>query len=309
MKKINYIRTGALLWFLLLLTNCEEDINFHKKAKAKMIITSLIDCTSNTNTLKISESVSLFSDAKPSKIEQPNLQIKVNGHAVNTPTFLKEKNKKVYYNFTSTLKPGDKVEVSSKTAEYGNVYGADLIPKPAKIKSIDTKWFENTKGNNFLKINTTIEDIPKEKNYYRIVIKNKHSWDYTPEVEWEEKQVFIDQEPIFKNITESINLGGEDFNYKIFSDGMFSDKSYTLNVYIRDDKFDRAEDIKNNHKHFIKVEIHSISETMYKYLKSVELALKQDNFQDPIKLHTNIDGGYGVIGAYNKTSIVKEVTK
>lgn len=309
MKETNYIRIWTLLFIFLTLASCEKEVDFQHKSEPKMILTSLLDCNSTTNVIKVSESVSLFSDTKPSKIEKPNLQIKVNGTVLEKPAFLKDKDEKVYYNFTSTLKSSDKIEIFSNTDKYGNVYGSDIVPKLAKIKNVDTEWFTNNEDEDFLRVYTTIEDIPNEKNYYRIIIKVKHTWDYMPESEWREKEVFIDQEPIFRDITESINLGGEDFSYKIFSDGIFSNRSYKLNVYIKDDKFDRPEDIKSNHKYFIQVEVHSISEAMYKYLKSVELALKQDSFQEPIKLYTNISGGYGVIGAYNKTFVIKAITR
>ncbi len=240
MKKANYIN---ILLALLAFTSCEKEVDFQKEMKSKMILTSLIDCTSTTNTIKVSESVSLFSDAKPTKIEKPNLQIKVNGEVLEKPTFLKDKDEKVYYNFTSTLKTGDKIEIFSNTDKYGNVYGADIVPKLAKIKNIDTEWFTNNEDEDFLRIYTTIDDIPNEKNYYRILIKVKHTWDYLPESKWQEKEVFIDQEPIFRDITESINLGGEDFSYKIFSDGIFSNKSYKLNIYIKDDKFENTSNL------------------------------------------------------------------
>jgi len=43
----------------------------------------------------------------------------------------------------------------------------------------------------------------------------------------------------------------------------------------------------------------ALSENLYLYLKSLELALAADRFQEPVKIFTNVDGGYGIVGVYN----------
>ena len=81
--------------------------------------------------------------------------------------------------------------------------------------------------------------------------------------------------------------------FAIFSDELFQDKEYTLNVYIKLDNFIDADQ-------YVKVEIHSLSENLYKYLRSVELASNGDNFSEPVKLYSNIKWGYGILGAFSR---------
>ncbi|HCC51094.1 MAG TPA: hypothetical protein DEQ30_02805, partial [Porphyromonadaceae bacterium] len=62
-------------------------------------------------------------------------------------------------------------------------------------------------------------------------------------------------------------------------------------------------------RHFVKVEIHALSENVYKYLRSLELASTEDNFQEPVKIFSNVAGGYGIVGIYNVSDTIVEVEK
>lgn len=37
---------------------------------------------------------------------------------------------------------------------------------------------------------------------------------------------------------------------------------------------------------------------LFKYLRSLELAMSGDNLSEPVKIYTNIEGGYGILGTY-----------
>src|SRR5690554_1074131 len=138
---MNRAKYYTVLLSILLFTACVKDVDFNGAETApKMVVNSMINCKSDSNLLKISESVFIYSDNKPKIIENPNLQLKINDIPVEIK-FDHIKNKNSYYSFNSQLLPGDKIELSGETAEHGTVYGVDYVPSPPQIKSVNYEWF------------------------------------------------------------------------------------------------------------------------------------------------------------------------
>lgn len=63
----------------------------------------------------------------------------------------------------------------------------------------------------------------------------------------------------------------------------------------------------SNVKQYVKVEIHSLSFNLYFYLRSLELALIEDGYLEPVKVFSNINNGYGIVGIYNVNEKVLEI--
>lgn len=178
------------------------------------------------------------------------------------------------------------------------------MPNPPLILSVTPEWFTGaTDGISYLSTKIRIKDRQDEDNYYRIVIHNKTVFieNNPDEIDWATSEVYVDREILFKNISGT--LGDTDTNlFTIFSDELFKGKEYSLNVYIRKDNFSAWKA-----KQYVKVEIHSLSDNLYQYLRSLELAANEDNYTEPVKIFSNINGGYGIIGAYTTDSMIIEV--
>lgn len=294
-----------------LFSSCNSDVDFNGKEPAsKMIVNAVINCQSDTNLIKLSESTFIFSEVKSELIENPNIEVKINDQPV-TVSFDHIIKTNSYYNFITSLHPSDKVEASVHTAEHGTVYGVDYVPRPPEVVSVDYEWLTGQDNHSYLRTFVTIKDIPNEKNYYRILIKGKSLLEYDgaptfDEIDWQFFDVYVDQEILFNNIDGIVGNDKNTHIYKIFSDDLFQEKEYTLNVYVRQDKSGEDSWGMMNRK-FINVEIHALSENMYLYLRSLEIASNEDIFQEPVKVYTNIEGGYGVLGIYNTTEKIVEV--
>lgn len=292
---------------LFALYSCESDVDFKgKETKSKLVLNSIINCTSDTAKLELAESVFLFSGNKSQSIENAQIQVAKNTNPLKV-WFDKKDDKKTYYNYLSPLKPGDKIEIEGYVPAFGNFSGYDIIPEPVQIVSVNSKWFTGEIDKmSYLQLFVKIKDIPNDQNYYRIVIKSKTIFTSSgneSELTWDKQTVLVDKEILFNDIS---GIGGEDedsYKYRIFTNDLFKSKEYTLNVYIRKDNFHNAPDLI---KDLVKVEIHSLSHNLYSYMKSLELALVEDNYQEPVKIYTNISGGYGIVGAYNVTEKVIE---
>jgi hypothetical protein len=212
------------------------------------------------------------------------------------------------------LNAEDKIEFSVHTAKHGTVKGYDQVPDITEIKNIETSWFKKD-GLSYLRMYVTLKDNADTRNFYRTVIKSRanlvHPSQQEPIDYWDLHDVFTDDEILFHNPTETEEAGKSPNHYRIFSDELFQGKEYTLNLYIRYDNF--AENPETHYvRQSVKVEIHTLSEKLYQNLNSQELASGMatgDVFSEPVKIYTNMQGGYGILGIYNITEKEKTVAE
>jgi len=303
MKPTTFIT--ALLSTGLICGGCESDVNFTgKEAAAKMVLNSMIDCSDSSHFIKVSESVFVFSDQEPKSIDNPNLELTLNGLPVAV-TYDHSVKENAYYKFDALLHPGDKIEIAGYSQAHGHVAGTDLVPNPPQILAVTPEWFTGTEdGISYLRTKIRIKDRPNEDNYYRIVIHTKTVFaeDNPDEIIWTTSKVYLDQEILFKDIAGT--LGNTDTNlFAIFSDEIFQGQEYSLNVYIQEDNFS-AWGARQQH---VNVEIHSLSGNLYRYLRSLELAANDDHFSEPVKIFSNINGGYGILGTYTIDQMTIEI--
>ena len=305
----------VLIISILQFCGCEKDIHFGGKEPApKMIVNAVINARSDTNLIKISESVFDFSGQKPGIVENPDMQLSINGKTCNQLWLDTIIGVHAYYKFASELNAGDKIEFSAHTPKHGTVKGYDIVPdNTVEVKNIDHSWFFKD-GAGYLRLYVTLKDNPQERNFYRIVVRTKgvleHPSIQEPIDYWVLKKNFIDDEMLFHNPTETEEKGSAANFYRIFTDDLFQGKEYTLNIYIED--ANAADGPWNDYvRQYVKVEIHTLSEKLYQNLYSQELATgtTSDIFSEPVKIYTNMQGGYGVWGAYNVNAWEKLVAE
>jgi hypothetical protein len=294
------------------LSGCEKDIDFSgKKPSPKTAVNSIINARSDTNQIKISESVFDYSDQEPGIVENPEIHLNINGKECNQLWMDTVDGIHTYYKFVAKLNIGDKVELSAHTQKHGTVKGYDNVPDTAVIKNIESSWFKKD-GFSYLRLYVTLKDNPHERNFYRIIVKSKanitHPSVQEPLKYWNFNTIFIDDEMLFQSLTEKNENGKSPDFYRIFSDELFQGREYTLNVYIQYDNYAENPDA-NYVRQYIKVELHTLSEKLYQNLHSQELAsgMAGDVFYEPVKIYTNIQGGYGILGIYNISEKEKTV--
>jgi hypothetical protein len=313
------MRNRQLLYVILIinaisLSGCEKDIDFQgKEPSSKIVVNSIINAQSDTNRIKISESVFDYSSQKPGIVENPEIHLSINGKECDRIWLDTIIGVHTYYKFVSSLAVEDKIEFSAHTAKHGTVKGYDYVPNITEIQNIATSWFRKN-GFSYLRMYVTLKDNANERNFYRIVVKSKaditHPSLQKPLDYWDLHEVFIDDEMLFHNPTET-DEGGKSLNYyRVFSDDLFQGKEYILNVYIQYDNFAENPDAIYVRQR-VKVEIHTLSEKLYQNLHSQELAsgITDDIFSEPVKIYTNMQGGYGILGIYNITEKEKSVAE
>lgn len=299
---------------MMILTGCERDVDFDGGGLSpKIVVNSIIDARSNTHAIKISESVSDFSGQKPDVIENLEAHLYINGVECDNLAFDKTEGVHSYYKFNSQLNPNDKIEFSAYSPAHETVRGYDIVPtNSVKIKNIEHSWFRKD-DIQYLRLYVTIQDNPQEKNFYRVIIKANGNL-VSPSIQephgiWDLQEVLTDDEILFNEPGETDDEGKIPHFYKVFTDGTLGGE-YTLNLYIKYDDYTMSPEF-DYVRQTIKVEIQSLSDKLYRGLHSQELASGSisDLFSEPVKIYTNMQGGYGILGIYTCTEQEKIVAQ
>ncbi len=145
-----------------------------------------------------------------------------------------------------------------------------------------------------MNISCMINDPGNVSNYYRLSVKSIVSTKEGPlgVDDWATvKDIFSSDDILFvdNNISVSINGWPEHFS-NVFDDSLFDGKEYTFAVESRQ---------RSAAYSWVEIELQHISEDLYKYLKSVELAQCSTNdiYAEPVNIFSNVGNGYGILGS------------
>ncbi len=145
-----------------------------------------------------------------------------------------------------------------------------------------------------MNISCMINDPGNVSNYYRLSVKSIGSTKEGPlgVDDWATvKDIFSSDDILFvdNNISVSINGWPKHFS-NVFDDSLFDGKEYTYAVESRQ---------RSAAYSWVEIELQHISEDLYKYLKSVELAQCSTNdiYAEPVNIFSNVGNGYGILGS------------
>ncbi|MCF8381952.1 MAG: DUF4249 domain-containing protein [Bacteroidales bacterium] len=167
---------------------------------------------------------------------------------------------------------------------------SDIIPEDIPIISIDTSTMITGTGfiNVYCKI--TFQDNLEKNNYYSISATEQHIENVN------------DKRSIASTIISSSDPVAEGFfNYKYgnlcyFSDENFNGSKVSVTCLFKPE-------YRVDGKNFIDIQLNSVSKDYYLYVKSLDryLKAKENLFAEPVKIYSNVEGGYGIFAAFNKS--------
>lgn len=338
--KLHLIIYIAIIYiaFAGLFMACENEIPYNPGQQTpQLIMNALLNAgqTENLVYLHLSEGNSI------GRINEATLSLYVNDKQVESPqaispeeyyenmqnqldkgqyeALLKSMRFKIF-RLTARLQPGDNIRLEA-TAEGGKYHVSSqvTVPRPLQSLQVDTctaliRQWGSMRAHRQYRI--TLEDLPNEKNYYRLEIVNNKDFRcviYTPNED--ENGDYIKDEngdyiyTITKDTvvnyryTELINRedviltdghvtsSDDDENamfptnienkYSIFTDNRFTNSSATLKVYtpLYDDNYDILQSLNYTRcylKQNITVRVLSLPETYYRYLKALNCMDDED---------------------------------
>jgi len=288
-----------LIMAFALLVSCERQLDYQVDTTPKIILNAHFDAgeTDHVAILGVSEGNRLY--------EAPYAKVKmfVNGTLVSSVDSSEVRFGRNYYDLHAALKPGDKIRLE---ADYSgmNAYAETSIPYPTTINSVDTAtvMLNEEAYQRFL---VDFNDIKGESNYYRVAIKV----DTYQDGEYQgtdEATIYNRNEPLLTsgvNVNEQqgsdkLGTGASYFQniYNIFTDKLFADGSYRLNIMVP-----KSDLTSSYFKKVARVIIYTIPKEEYLYLSSIAL-LDSEEYSytylvEPIPFRNNVNGdGIGFVG-------------
>lgn len=259
-------------------------------------------------------------------ISNASVEISVNGQTIDPMVF---DGKDFCYVSDYIPVEGDRIEVVVKS-EGQVVHAETVVPTKPKIEIISHEVIlENpykqmegltTNSDMIMRLTCRISD-PGSEHYYRLRVRSEcTSYTYNNHfneegemykvryVYYTMQDVFFSDDELFEDRRLNTNFGGwRAYFSNVFDNSLMNGKTYTFtvdspkagehnftNYYTRELNKD-GEIIPAR----VMVELQAISPELYRYLRTMQLyrISANDGYAEPVQIYSNVEGGWGILGA------------
>lgn len=317
---------------LVLASSCENEIPYnHGDAPSKLTLNGFIYADSLNNTLYLS----MTGETHIQTAGSATVEVTVNGEQKQVLTAVKEPDNPLRtVKITTRFRPGDLVRIDARTDDgEHHAWVEETIPQPVAIEQIDTssvavspKPYYNSESN--LRFRIRFKDRPNEKNYYRIVLEQRHTikgktmdnknasalFKYFGFWPWEDVAL-TDGRPATSEELDTELFDRPTNYYGVFHDSWFQNNEYTLNVLIATSSYMAISDLDFYPEYWdmdIAVRLLSITESEYYYLSTLNVmdsGILDEYLSDPVKIPSNVHGGNGFVGISSETGKIMRIVE
>ena len=309
MKTTLYILLLSLITFL---SSCEKIIEFEGEITNSKITVNAVATPDTVFVAGISSEL-FFTDVIPEKsweslypdfvLEIAEATITVNGRDTYPMQYNPES-----LNYESTYIPaeGDEILLNVSAPDLEPVQSVAVVPEKGKLEILSTEvlysenymafddWMDIAALDTIMRITAKISDPPGETNFYRLKVRSiGFRPDGTGHAGYVMSDVFSSADVIFRDEHLVKRYWGWPAGFSnVFDDHLFDGKEYTFTIESR---------MRWGSDQHVVVELQSITRELYNYLKSVMLyrITDQDSYTESIQIYSNVNGGYGILGAVN----------
>ncbi len=259
--------------FLLLLVNCEMIVDVDLPAYKPVLVVNSFFSPETEWIVRVNHSKAILDTSAIQPIENARVEISSGGMAWRL-----SRNFDGYYYSISALLPltGKKYTVHVSAPGYESVSASSIVPAVVPIESIATRRFRKAFGADELEIAVNFTDPPEESNYYQLVLSSQE---------------------IMSIDAKYYEYESDDLVFRrgwgtVFTDDLFSGKSYSLKIRLRRWSITGTT---------LWVNLVSITPEYYKYFKSYHQFENQyeNPFAEPVFVYNNITNGLGVFAGFN----------
>jgi len=300
MNKFKYI--GLLF---LLLVACEKDIELElNRQEDKLVMYAFVYPDSSLN-IHLSKSQSILALDNYQQVEKGRFQLFINDNFQGTYILPSDTVWSTWPEFT--FRTGDRFKINAYELDGDTVKVETIIPDLIPILKMDTTTIKQNVTDvgevEMLKASLTFQEPANEVNFYQVHVVREGWGSIGGEPYYNRKVIKYDKDdPVFTQGEESETLlPGLDFQ------GLFNDK------YINGHKYKFALNIPRDNLFFdyyedkIKITYYLYHHTndYYSYFRSTILAAGYDGFYEglpvfePVKIHSNISEGLGLVSGMN----------
>ena len=315
MKKYTLLLTTIIIVLASLTTSCENEIDYTIGQKdSKLVINALINADSIRNDIYLSNSGGYGATAERNAIIKVyiNNELKVTVDKAETDN----NNIAALYRINCKFKINDRVKIDVATKDGSKRAWTEvkvLPPTPIEKIDVSTKtYIDNVLGaKEHIQLKIEIKDHSNNEDiYYRLITEQYlfkgQWWDYDKNqlqtIYYKSLSMYIDNDFVLMDgnpISSSDNnetVIETTYNcYRIFSNRLFKNKSYALNITIPN----------RSDLSYAIIRLLRISKEEYQYFKSLNMIDSDTfgkDFSEPITIETNVNGGLGIIGISSESS-------
>ena len=318
--------------------SCENALEFDGEQMAPLLVMNSLISPDSIFTVQLTKSkFFLKDDSNFDPVNNASVELFVNDTLFETLAFSTNGN----YTSNYIPKAGDKVRLSAQHSDINTVSAVTDIVKPAQISKIDTATLITDKSpifsyeyggygdiiesdtigysyNKKMNIIINIDDDVNKKNFYRVSLRIKQYFDDGRE---SEGQFFYESEDMVFGSSDETGLFGEGYSrsqYNEFSDELFNGKKYPFKISTNFSSFIYTDEKKPDNdggvtspkvvRNELIIQVHSISESFYKYLKTMNTNSNALGFfSEPVQIYSNVKGGIGIFGNYKIDNYIIQI--
>ncbi|GAO31219.1 DUF4249 domain-containing protein [Geofilum rubicundum] len=296
---IKRLKFFIILPFLgVLLESCETDLPLKLQEGGGQMVLFAFPTADSTLSVHLSKSVSHSSVDDFERIYNGYVAIYKNGARIDS--FAWPFNKTWEQRPGMALKEGDLIQVVGGDSEGLRVTGKTAIPEAVFIEAINNVSTSVVGNNGNFLYDVLFKDPPGIDNFYQLIVTDETRDSLQKVIDFQPVNYSKDDEVFYIRDQEGSLLGGINF-LGSFSDYLIQGKTHRLRIGIPKTYLDPSGD---NEKRILRFHLMSLSEDYFNYLRSRVVA--EYNYDlpvvDPIKIHSNIDHGLGLVGGISIAS-------
>ena len=330
--KNTFIKIALSLFVALSFVGCETVVEFKGEYTEPQLVLYSVVTAGEPVVVHLSNSVFILDEANPTKQRWARVELHINGEFVErlaeydyTETVSEQYGNCVnnyvirhqYYKSTHTCSSGDEVEIRVRHKDFeGEVSGKTTIPQEPILGELsatitpsedDEYSSSNTKGN----VYCPLTNEAGVANYYWLRGCVVAKYIYLDNETNEFYEYYHENGFGFENdiVFTGVNTGG------FFDDLLGGSSGLEKHVFFDDSLIDGEEEYPLTMNYgflaeacveepIFRVECWQIDDNLYKYLRSMELADSDNFLSEPVQIHSNIEGGIGLVGS-RSTLIVR----
>lgn len=321
MKQLNLLY-GLLLPLLMA---CEKDIEFSGDMVEPMMVINSISSTDTLLEIKITKSRFFLQYGDTFEtVNDATVELHVNGTVIDTMANRGNGRYRSHYRLTE----GDRVRIEAHAPNLPSTSAEMLVVKPVTLVKLDTSliindqipkvnyWYTDTNWTIdtigwvrycTVKCKLTFSDPPNEENFYRLVLYTKEGGGpfelFTQYIRFDKADVVFGETGQAEGLFDEMEYN----RYGIFTDELFDGKNYPLTFSFQtalewdvdstgNEVFPDPNVMENPVELYINLQ--SLSKSYYLYLVTSSSYNEGDLFAEPVQIHSNIEGGIGLLGNY-----------
>lgn len=287
------------------LSACEKDIEIEVEEGTDEMVFNAWFQVGEVPELEISKSVFIFDKGSSSIVTNAEVKLYKNAELYGELGYNSEN--KRYTNNGLIVEEGGQYEIVAEHPKYGIVKSNVQVPVRLATTDVTLQYVnfltEESPSQNYSgEIQINIKDPSGVRNYYLIrVLSIEESYNAN-----------FDQDTTYRfNYMTSLNTndnqiyavyqyGGGDL--LLLSDDIFNGNEYTLKLSSYNDlrKDEQVYDSASYYKRYHQIQFHQVNEAFYRYYISLDNNQYPDVFTEPVQVYSNVENGYGVVGASTK---------